>query len=460
MIELLFPGNLTDVEELAAHLSLMGLRRGASELWAGRFARTAEMLGVADDGPSAPVAFFVPGRLVILGKHTDYVGGRSLTAAIERGVCITATPRNDQQLVLIDANSGETLVFGLDVEQPPNEHPWARYPVRIARRLARNFPGGIRGANVAFLVDLPSGSGLCRSRALSAAVFLALAEVSNLVSRDEYWHNIGGRADLTAYLAAIESGGTFGTLTGQSELSRACRGGEDHTAILCAEPDHLSQYAYRPVEFEKAVAVPERHLFAIGCSGRSASVSDPVNDAGHVLWNQAEQLVGLWQSATGRDDEHLANALGTSPDAVERLRAIIAASGCEPATKQALNARLNHFVVESSLIPQAGDALAAGDLLAFGCLVEQSQAAFEQLLGKRMPIEIKQLVATARQFGAVAAAGFGWNGGGSVWAMIRTTRQEEFLSAWSKEYRKSCPNQAQQSSFFTTAAAPGAFRVC
>ena len=55
------------------------------------------------------MAFFVPGRIEVLGKHTDYAGGRTMVAAVERGFAIVAVPRDDRQTTVIDAESGQTF---------------------------------------------------------------------------------------------------------------------------------------------------------------------------------------------------------------------------------------------------------------------------------------------------------------------------------------------------------------
>ena len=66
------------------------------------FERARRALG--DDGPAkaGPYqesrAFFVPGRLEVLGKHTDYAGGRSLLCTVERGICLVAAPRDDDRV--------------------------------------------------------------------------------------------------------------------------------------------------------------------------------------------------------------------------------------------------------------------------------------------------------------------------------------------------------------------------
>ena len=315
-------------------------------------------------------------------------------------------------------------------------------------------------ADIAFVSDLPLGSGMGCSSALITGIFLAMAEVNRLAARDEYWHNIGSQTDLAGYLSTIENGQTFGTLAGDCGVG-TCGGSEDHAAILCAEPSQISQYAFCPIEFEKMFRMPPGYLFAVAASGVTAEKSDA---GGRDKYNGASRLasalVNLWRRETGRDDPHLAAALGSSADAVERLQAIVKSADVQPFTPEALLARLEHFMLESGeIIPAAGDALARGDLRAFGRLVHDLQRAAEQLLGNQTP-ETTFLAASRADSGP-----------------RRRRHLAEALAAafgrWSKPPRPttSCPpgpvcmprtsrSTRNCASFFATGAGPAAFRVC
>ena len=127
-----------------------------------RAAAALEGLGAA---PSpAWTTWFVPGRLEVLGKHTDYAGGRSLLCAVERGFCIIASPRDDSQLRIVDAATTSVVSFEIDADLGP-PGGWANYPATVARRVARNFCA-TRGADIAFESDLPQAAGMSSSSAL------------------------------------------------------------------------------------------------------------------------------------------------------------------------------------------------------------------------------------------------------------------------------------------------------
>ena len=324
MIELSFPGDLTDTDELATQLFTTGLSREACDSRARLFARAASALSITDQpsGGRPPLAFYVPGRIEVLGKHTDYAGGRTMTAAVERGFCIAAWPRDDRQIVVIDAMSGETIVFSADADIEPPAGSWSNYPMTVARRVARNFPGAVRGADIALASDLPPAAGMSSSSALMIGIYHVLAEVNQLAARDEYWHNIGTKTDLAGYLGTIENGQSYGTLAGDRGVGTV-GGSEDHTAILCSEPNHISQYAFCPIEFETMFPVPQGYLFAVAASGVAAEKTAAAQEKYNTASRLASALVELWRRETGREDPHLAAALCSSPDAAERLRAII-----------------------------------------------------------------------------------------------------------------------------------------
>lgn len=450
-----FGGRLGDIEALSGQLLASGLCPAAARAKAELFARSDKALEPTDAGAPRR-AFFVPGRIEVLGKHTDYAGGRTMVAAAERGFCLVVAPRRDGQIHVRDAARRQTAVFDLDPELSPRVRHWSNYPMTVARRLARNFPGALEGADIALASDLPSAAGMSSSSAMMVATFLALADVNRLEERPEYRDNIADLTDLAGYLGTVENGQTFGSLVGDRGVG-TFGGSEDHTAILNARPGYVSQYRYCPVRFERAIPIPSGYVFAIASSGVAAEKTG----AAMEKYNRASRLVSkmteLWRQATGRDDLHLADALASGADAVGRLMHV--AQEAEPAEADALLTRLEHFIAENEqILPAAGDALAGGDLARFGALVDQSQLAAEQLLGNQVR-ETVELASMARAAGAAASSAFGAGFGGSVWALIEQTAAERFLTEWSERYRRRFPEHSGRAVFFTTAAGPAAFRL-
>src|SRR3712207_3169928 len=98
----------------AAELRASGMSEAAAMAKGELFARAERALAIVAPHPAKPLAVFVPGRVEVLGKHTDYAGGRSLLAAVERGVCLVALVRADRTVRVIDGTVGELASFALD----------------------------------------------------------------------------------------------------------------------------------------------------------------------------------------------------------------------------------------------------------------------------------------------------------------------------------------------------------
>ena len=122
-------------------------------------ARASEALKATGVEPSGRL--WVPGRIEVLGKHTDYAGGRSLTCAVERGFAVAFTPRSAPRSASSTPTTGVTRVALADNLTPPVGE-WINYPMTVARRLARNFPGLATGADIAFYSNLPRAASSAR----------------------------------------------------------------------------------------------------------------------------------------------------------------------------------------------------------------------------------------------------------------------------------------------------------
>ena len=408
--------------------------------------------------------YWIPGRIEVLGKHTDYAGGRSLLCAVERGFAMVAAPRNDAHMRIMDARLMDLAECDIGPEMSGTAGHWSSYPITVARRIARDFPalGRVRGADIVFASDLPRAAGVSSSSALVVTTFLALADANGLSSLPEFTEHITDDEQLAGYLGAVENGWSFGHLAGDTGVG-TLGGSEDHTAILCARPHELVQYTFRPVHFERAVPVPGGYTFAIGVSGVRAEKSGAARERYNHASRSMSVIVDIWRRATGRNEATAAAVITSSPAALDELRAVIAAADTSETglTPQQLLARLDHFVVESEeLIPAASDALARNDLGAFGEIVDLSQARAELLLQNQID-ETVELARSARELGAFAASAFGAGFGGSVWALVRSDTADDFLRLWERRHRERFPSASSgdDESFFVTGAGPSAIRI-
>ncbi|WP_160068296.1 galactokinase [Sphingobacterium bovisgrunnientis] len=119
-----------------------------------------------------------PGRINVIGEHTDYNNGFVLPAAIDKGVYIGISSRNDNNIELysVDYNGKyntdtTTLTFGPEL--------WTNYILGVTRILKQKFEG-IKGYNLVVVGDVPLGSGLSSSAALTCATSFALSKLFDL----------------------------------------------------------------------------------------------------------------------------------------------------------------------------------------------------------------------------------------------------------------------------------------
>ncbi len=448
---------LTDREAVMERLVKAGLSSSVVLDKANLFIMSTDRLlqkGITSDTPA--VACFVPGRIEVLGKHTDYAGGRSLIAAAERGFCAVAVARDDCIVDMTDAQSGQGGSFEITPELVPTTRHWTNYPMTVARRLARNFPGELHGTTIAFASDLPPAAGMSSSSALVVMTFLLLSYVNTLPKRKQYTKHIRATVDLAGYLGTIENGQGFVELMEDRGVG-TFGGSEDHTAILCSSAGMLGQFSYCPVRLERRVKLSNNYIFAIATSGvvaeKTGAAKEKYNRASRLATVAAE----LWRQSTGHDDPHLAAAITSASDPAERICNVLAAGHHREFQSTDLIRRFEHFYAESEeIIPAVADVFEGAAWAEFGNLVDRSQQLGAELLGNQVP-ETISLAAIARDLGATAASAFGAGFGGSVWALVQEQQIASFLVQWANRYGETFPHRVREAKFFSSHPGPAAF---
>ena len=99
--------------DLAQALEEAGVSAAVASARASRLRRVLAALGTERRDMDTWAAWFVPGRIEVLGKHTDYGGGRSLICAAERGFDVVSAPRADGRVALTDLGRGARLMLEL-----------------------------------------------------------------------------------------------------------------------------------------------------------------------------------------------------------------------------------------------------------------------------------------------------------------------------------------------------------
>jgi len=486
---------------LGERLAAMGLDASRSSSFAAAAARLLAA-GVAPE--TRATAFWVPGRIEVLGKHTDYAGGRSLLCAVNRGFSVVAADRDDAVLRVFASFelTGEADVAEVALAAAPEAASpagWAVYPAVTARRLARNF--GIRGGvDLALSCDLPEASGMSSSSAVVIATFLCLSARNRLSA--QLRARLPTAEALCHYLGCVENGQDCGhELPGDAGVG-TFGGSEDHTAILLCRRAELRVYAFCPTALEATLPSPPSLTWLIAVSGATAR-----KGAERLAeYNNAARAAAAAATAPGTEgvasglDARCPGAGGgclraggpAGSAGVKRrcsqppptLASVTAAAAAElglPRSDQgvrravlariasadrgggpsgfpagALARRYEQFHAESEvLIPAVRGALSQREvpLPTLASLVDRSQALTASHLRNTLE-ETEWLPAAARRLGAVAASAFGAGFGGSVWALVEAGRAREILAEWSRAYAEEYPHRQAHARFFAMESPP------
>ena len=126
--------------------------------------------------------FFSPGRVNLIGEHTDYNGGNVFPCALTIGTYAVVTKRNDKKVLVHSLNFKELgiIEFSLDNMVNEKEHDWANYPKGVIKTFENhgyNIPSGFE---ILFYGNIPNGSGLSSSASLEVLMGTILNESFNL----------------------------------------------------------------------------------------------------------------------------------------------------------------------------------------------------------------------------------------------------------------------------------------
>jgi galactokinase len=172
-------------------------------------------------GGDAAGVYRAPGRVNLIGEHTDYNDGFVLPAAIEFSCWVAVSPRDDRRVVLYSENFGQSAEADLDELKPQGSHQWQAYPLGVAWALERSGRP-LRGANLYIAGDVPLGAGLSSSAAIEVATGYSLLEMS-------------GYADDKKELALLSQRAEnefVGSQCGIMDQFISCYGQADHAMLL------------------------------------------------------------------------------------------------------------------------------------------------------------------------------------------------------------------------------------
>lgn len=126
----------------------------------------------------SPRLFRSPGRINLIGEHTDYNDGFVLPASVDKAVYFAVEPREDRNVELYAADLGENYHFSIDDLSKPSKQ-WPLFQLGVLDQLRKNKIS-IGGFQAVFGGDIPSGAGMSSSAALECCLLFALNEIYKL----------------------------------------------------------------------------------------------------------------------------------------------------------------------------------------------------------------------------------------------------------------------------------------
>jgi galactokinase len=349
----------------------------------------SEVFGVEPDG-----VWRAPGRVNLIGEHTDYNDGLVLPIALPNQIKITASARTDGVVAVASSGQDGVISFDLDSLAPGSVKDWAAYPAGAAWVL-REAQYGIGGANLLVESDLPSGAGLSSSAALLCATAVALlglhdvqvdpAEVARLAQRAENQY-VGAPVGLMDQMASM-----------------CCTAG--HALYFDIRAMTTDQIPFNPAADDLTLLVvdvkaPHRHV-----DGEYAARRKSCEQAAAELGVPALRSIAF---------EDLDDALSRLSDDVVRRR-------------------VRHVVTEIRRVEDAVALMHAGRLRNVGPLFTASHASLRDDFEITVP-ELDVAVDTALAAGALGARMTGGGFGGCIIALVETSATNEVLTAIEKAF--------------------------
>ena len=310
------------------------------------------------------VVAFGPGRVNLIGEHTDYNGGLAMPFAIERGVTVTATPIDGDAIEAYATDLGESDEFALGDESGADG--WRAF-VRGTVAELRAAGHDLRPCRLEIAGDVPHGAGLSSSAALEAALCLALTE-------DE-----GDRVELAKLCSRVEND-WVGAETGLL----------DQLAALCGEPGHAIRIDFRTLEITPvALELGRWRLVTLDSGAAHEHASGGYNER-RAECREACRRLGIETLRDAHDPDSL-------PEPLSR--------------------RVRHVLTENERVEHTVRALADGDLERLGWILDASHASLRDDYEVSVP-EVERTVRELKDAGAAGARLVGGGFGGSVLALF------------------------------------------
>nr|WP_309098604.1 galactokinase [Fredinandcohnia onubensis] len=363
--------------------------------------------------------FFAPGRINLIGEHTDYNGGHVFPASITKGTYALARKRNDEKIRMYSMNFEElgVIEFNLRNLDYNKEHDWANYPKGMLRYLREKGFDISTGVDVLFYGNIPNGAGLSSSASIELVSGVMFEKIFNLEI---------DRVELVKIGQLVENKfiGVNSGIMDQFAIGM----GKKNAGILL-DCDTL-KYEYAPIELDE-------HLILIMNTNKRRELAESKYNERRSECEQA--LVKLQKEL---DVQALGNI---TSEQFEQHKHLI--------ENETLQKRAKHAVYENERTLDALKALKAGDLLEFGRLLNASHTSLRddyEVTGKELDTLAEAAWAQEGVLGArMTGAGFG----GCAIALVEKEKVQAITDAIGKNYEETVGYPA---SFYEVSIGDGA----
>ena len=353
-------------------------------------------------GVEADHTFFSPGRINLIGEHTDYNGGHVFPAAISLGTYGAARKRDDQLLRFFSGNFEEKGIIEVPLEnlhfEP--EHNWTNYPKGVLHFLQEAGHTIDRGMDVYVYGNIPNGSGLSSSASLELLTGIMAEKLFDL--------NLE-RLDLVK-IGKLTENEFIGVNSGIMDQFAIGMGADQRAIYL---DTNTLEYDLVPLDLKDNVVV------IMNTNKRRELADSKYNERRAECEKAVEELNSKLSIATlGELDEWSFDEYSYLIEDENRLK------------------RARHAVLENQRTLQARAALQAGDLDKFGRLMNASHVSLEhdyEVTG----LELDTLVHTAwEQEGVLGARMTGAGFGGCAIALVGKDAVESFKENVGRKYQE------------------------
>ncbi|MFN6964167.1 MAG: galactokinase [Pyrinomonadaceae bacterium] len=366
-----------------------------------------------------PRLFRAPGRVNLIGEHTDYNGGFVLPMAIDREAAVALRPRSDRVVKVHTANFDETAEFDLDQDFKGKRGFWLNYVEGVCRLLERHGQRLV-GADLVIWSDVPSGAGLSSSAALEVAIGLSMTTIAGRDIDRTLIAKIGQQTE-------HEFVGANVGIMDQFVSAHAAAG---HALLLdCRSLD------YRDLPFD------------------TSDVAVVICDT-----NVKHDLATSAYNDRRRECDEAVKLLKRELPHIEQLRDVSIAEfeSRENSLPEPHRRRARHVISENERTLRAAEALAGSDLARFGELMYASHASLRDDYEVSCR-ELDLLVEIASHLDGVLGARMTGGGfGGSTVNLVKREAVATFTAVIGREYRQQTKIEP---TILVSAAAAGASEI-